>query len=156
MWSQEEIDKSSNDYQTRSWKMSDAAQNREKQEWKNEKPKLDNVRQMKVIYFIDPDDEEYKEILKNPRRKLERSMAPIMPCRKSHSKRFKKRFVVVESHETRQRANFRVLETISLREGGLKQSRIVEDGFFEEPSSRDCHNTYGDGRTQCVHVSGPK
>ena len=28
-------------------------------------------------------------------------------------------------------ANHRVLETISLREGGLKQSRIVEDGFLK-------------------------
>ena len=28
----------------------------------------------------DPDDEEYKEILKNAMRKLERPMAPAVPC----------------------------------------------------------------------------
>ena len=40
-----------------------AAQKREKQEWANEKSKLDNARRLRGIYFIDPDDEEYKEIL---------------------------------------------------------------------------------------------
>ena len=52
-------------------------------------------------------------------------------------------------------ANHRVLETISLREGGIKQSRVVENGFFEEPSSL-LQKKYGDGRIQCVHVSGSK
>ena len=33
-----------------------AAQNREKQEWAKEKPKLDNARRLRGIYFIDPDD----------------------------------------------------------------------------------------------------
>ena len=61
-----ETGKSSNDYETKScvaWSMEQhrkAAQNREKQEWKNEKPKLDNARRQKDTYFIDPDDEEYK------------------------------------------------------------------------------------------------
>ena len=46
-------------------KIGKAAQNREKQEWKNEKPKLDNARRRRGIYFIDPDDQDYKETLKN-------------------------------------------------------------------------------------------
>ena len=41
-----------------------AAQNREKQEWAKEKPKLDNARKLRGIYFIDPDDNEYPKILK--------------------------------------------------------------------------------------------
>ena len=41
-----------------------AAQNREKQEWAKEQPKLDNARRLRGINVIDPDDEEYKEILK--------------------------------------------------------------------------------------------
>ena len=41
-----------------------------------ERPKLDNARKMEGIYCIDLDDEEYKELLKNARRKLERLMAP--------------------------------------------------------------------------------
>ena len=32
--------------------------------------------------FIDPDDEEYKDILKNARSELERLMAPAMPCKR--------------------------------------------------------------------------
>ena len=44
------------------------------------KPKLDNARQLRGIFIIDPDDEEYKEILKNAKRKLEIPMAPTMPC----------------------------------------------------------------------------
>ena len=63
-------------------KIGEAAQNREKHEWAKEKPKLDNARKMRGIYFIDPDDEECKEILKNARRKLERSMAAVMPCKR--------------------------------------------------------------------------
>ena len=63
-------------------KFGKAAQNREKQEWAQEKPKLDNARRLRRIYFIGPDDEEYKEILKNARRNLERPMAAAMPCKR--------------------------------------------------------------------------
>ena len=61
-------------------KIGKAAQNREKQEWAKEKPTLDNARKLRGIYFIDPDDKVYSEIIekkkKNARRKLERPMAP--------------------------------------------------------------------------------
>ena len=59
-----------------------AAQNREKQEWAKEKPKFDNARKLRGIHFLDSDDREYSEILKNARRKLERLMAPAMPCKR--------------------------------------------------------------------------
>ena len=39
-------------------KIGKAPQNREKQEWKNEKPKLDNARRLRGICFIDPDDQD--------------------------------------------------------------------------------------------------
>ena len=42
-----------------STKIGKAAQNREKQERKNEKPKLDNARRLRGIYFVDPDDQDY-------------------------------------------------------------------------------------------------
>ena len=45
-------------------------------------PKLDNARKLRGIYFIEPDDKEYSEILKNARRTLERPMAPAMPCKR--------------------------------------------------------------------------
>ena len=47
----------------------------EKKDWAEEKPKLDNARKLWGIYFTDPDDKEYPEIIKNVRRKLERPMA---------------------------------------------------------------------------------
>ena len=57
----EEIDKDSNNYQTRSCmaRSLDAigkdAQNREKQEWARERLKLDSARKTRGIYFVDPD-----------------------------------------------------------------------------------------------------
>ena len=50
--------------------MSDASNRKEKQKWAFEKPKLDNARRLRGIYFIDPDDAEFKEIMKNARRKV--------------------------------------------------------------------------------------
>ena len=71
-------DKEANNIQARSlcgqrhWKnMSDTAQRKEKQKWAIEKPKLDNERRLRGIYFIDPADVEFKEFLKNARRKFE-------------------------------------------------------------------------------------
>ena len=36
---------------------------------------------MRGIYFIDPEDKEFKETSKNARKKLETSVAPAMPCK---------------------------------------------------------------------------
>ena len=52
---------------------------REKQTWSHEKLHLDNARKLRGIYFIDPEDEEFKETIKNARKKLETSMAPAVP-----------------------------------------------------------------------------
>ena len=100
-------------------KFGEAAQNREKQEWATVKTKLDNARRLRGIYFIDPDDKEYKESLKRAR-KMERPMTSAMRCNKSpkgitnvcaKSKNATEKTsntmydcIVVESHEsTRQR-----------------------------------------------------
>ena len=37
---------------------------------------------MRGMYFLDPEDEEYKEIIKNARRKLEVHMDAAIPCKK--------------------------------------------------------------------------
>ena len=49
------------------WKdMSEASKRNEKQKWAVEKKKkLDNSRKLRGIYFIDPDDGEFKDIMKN-------------------------------------------------------------------------------------------
>ena len=59
------------------------AELKEKQKWSEEKIHLDNARKLLGIYFIDPQDKEYKETIKNARKKLETSMAPAMTSKKS-------------------------------------------------------------------------
>ena len=54
---------------------------KEKQKWSNEKLHLDNARKLRGIYFIDPEDKEFKETIKNARKKLETPIAPAMPCK---------------------------------------------------------------------------
>ena len=66
--------------------MSDASKRKAKQKWAIEKPKLDNVRRLRGMYIIDTDDEEFKDIMKNARRKLEIPMPPAMPCKLQREK----------------------------------------------------------------------
>ena len=54
---------------------------KETQKWSHEKPHLDHARKLRGIYFIDPEDKEFKETIKNARKKLETPMAPAMPCK---------------------------------------------------------------------------
>ena len=56
---------------------------KEKQKWSIEKPKLDNARRLRGIYFIDPEDKEFKEIIEHALKKLETPMAPAMLCKTS-------------------------------------------------------------------------
>ena len=44
--------------------MFEKSQQKEKQHWEEEKPKLDNVRKLRGIYYIDPVDKEINETLK--------------------------------------------------------------------------------------------
>ena len=54
---------------------------KEKQKWSNEKLHLENARKLRGICVIDPEDKEFKETIKNARKKLETSVAPAMPCK---------------------------------------------------------------------------
>ena len=58
---------------------------KERQKWSHEKPKLDNDRKLRGIHFIDPEDKEFKETIKNARKKLEKPVAPAMPCKISNN-----------------------------------------------------------------------
>ena len=84
----EETDKTASDIQARS-KMARTLERigkkclAERQKWAIEKPKHDNARRLRGIYFIDPEDKEFKETIKNARKKLETPMAPAMPCKTS-------------------------------------------------------------------------
>ena len=50
----------------------------EQHKWSNEKLHLENARKLRGIYFIDPQDKELKETIKNAGKKLETSVAPAM------------------------------------------------------------------------------
>ena len=64
------------------WKsMGKHAKLKEKQKWSEEKLHHENARKLRGIYFIDPEDTEFKETIKNARKKLETSVAPAMPCK---------------------------------------------------------------------------
>ena len=54
---------------------------KEKQKWSNEQFHLENARKLRGIYFIDPEDKEFKETIKNALKKLETPVAPAMPCK---------------------------------------------------------------------------
>ena len=54
--------------------------------WAIEKRKLDNARRSRGIYFINPEDGEFKDIMKNARRRLEVPMPAAMPCKLQREK----------------------------------------------------------------------
>ena len=62
-------------------KMGKNAKLKERQKWSHEKPQLDNARKLRGIYFIDPEDKEFKETINNACKKLETPVASAMPCK---------------------------------------------------------------------------
>ena len=64
--------------------MSKNSKLKDKQNWAIEKPKLDNTRRLRGIYFNDPEHIGFKETIKNAQRKLEVPVARAMPCKKDN------------------------------------------------------------------------
>ena len=58
---------------------------RKMQKWSMEKPKLDDARRLRGIYFIDPEDKEFIETIRNARKKLETPKAPL--CLARHARK---------------------------------------------------------------------
>ena len=64
------------------WKsMGKNAKLKEKQKWSEEKIHLDNARKLRGIYFIDPEVKEFKETIKNARKKMETSLLLLCPAK---------------------------------------------------------------------------
>ena len=112
--------------------MSDAAIKRAKRRWAIEKPKLDITRQLRGIFLIEQNDEEFKLTIKAARRKLEIPMPAAMPCKipikisgethRSVGKRGTKYACVVDADES----------TRSRLEGAVHkhhQDRVTEKGM---------------------------
>ena len=74
----------------------EAAQIRDEQEWKNEKLKLDHAGRLRGITSSILMTKITKKLSKHARRKLERPMAPAMPCKKKARTSITK---VVAKHE---------------------------------------------------------
>ena len=60
-------------------KMGKNAKLKEKQKWSHEKLRVDHAGKLQGIFFIDPEDKEFKETIKNARKKLETPVAPALP-----------------------------------------------------------------------------
>ena len=54
---------------------------KEKQKWSHEKLHLENARKLRGIYCIDLEDKEFKDTIKNARKKLETPVALALPCK---------------------------------------------------------------------------
>ena len=80
--------------------MSDASKMQRKAKLAIEKPRLDNARRLRCIYFFDRDDEEFKDIKKNARGKLELPMPAAMPCKLQRDK-YRETCRTVEKHKTK-------------------------------------------------------
>ena len=82
-----ETDEETNDFKTRQCTARyveanvGCSEKESKHKWAIEKPKLDDARKLGGIFFIEPDDEEFKPIMKNSRRKLEVPMPPVVLCK---------------------------------------------------------------------------
>ena len=104
--------------------MSNASKRQEKQKWATEKPELDNARKLRGIYFIDPTDEEFKEIMKNARRKLEVPMPAAMPCETSLSRSRREACRTIGGHKTKYACVVEADESMRKRmEGSLHKNR---------------------------------
>ena len=88
MWSGERLTRKQTSTPDHLWpdlwiKFGRKAQLKERHKWSNEKPKLDDARRLRGIFVLDLEDKEFKETIKNARKKLEAPMAPAMPCKTS-------------------------------------------------------------------------
>ena len=79
----------------------------EKQKWSNEKLHLENAQKFRGIHFIDLEEKEFKETIKNARKKLETSVAPAMlgkimkNCGSGGSNKIKTKLVcILEANES--------------------------------------------------------
>ena len=137
--------------------MSEAAKKKEKQGWTVEKPKLDNVRKLRG-FFSDPEDGEYKETIKNARKRLkvpvEAAVHRVMKTRK-RAKKLRETVAgentnFMESHETR----WKRLESTLPRN---HQDHIAEKRFNSITHYKLVHKLFpclSDENSRCKSRSG--
>ena len=99
---------------------------------------LDNARKLRGIYFIDPEDKEFKETIKNVRKKLETPVAPAMPCKIMKSN---KNCGVV--HPTKSKQNLRVFwKPVNLQDCVWENHcRLIMKTILQEKETNHCSIT---------------
>ena len=119
------------------WKtMGKNAKLNEKRKWSNEKLHLENARKLRGIYFIDPEDKEFKETFKNARKKLETPIALAMRCKimkkncgSGASNKIKTRLACIleagESTKLRMGNHYQIIMKIILQEKGTTHYSII-------------------------------
>ena len=65
--------------------MGRTAKLKEKHKWSDEKPKLDNATRLRGIYFIDPEDKEFKETKKKQEENWKRQWLPLCLARQART-----------------------------------------------------------------------
>ena len=145
------------------WKhMSDAAKKKAKHKWAIEKPKLDNARQLRGIFFVEPDDAEFKHTIKNARGKLEIPMPAAMLCKTPVNCRGETCRSIGRS-KTKKACVVDADETMRVRSEGVptdvKKITSRQKGKFTEPSQL-CTQVYSDAssikHSECKGRSGEK
>ena len=87
--------------------MSDALKRKEKQKWAIEKPMLNNARKLRVIYFIDPDEGKFEDM-----------MPAAMPCRLQQLHDHRETCCTVGQHKTKYVCTVEADESIRIRMEG--------------------------------------
>ena len=104
--------------------MSRNAKMKEKQNWASERPKLENARKLRGMYFIDPEDKDFAKIIQNARKKLEIQTLLLCPARGQKSGTMT--CIQKDDHKSRLTCILEANETERLRMEGI-EPRIHED-----------------------------
>ena len=111
--------------------MSDASKREEKHKWVIEEPKLDNARRLRGIYIINPKDEEFKDLMKNARRKLEIPIPAVVPCKTSLCRSSRETCRDIGKHKTKYACIVEADESVRIRTEGAPH-RYHEDHIAEK------------------------
>ena len=135
--------------------MSGASKRKEKPKWTIQKPKLDNARKSRGIHFIDPEDEEFEEIMENARRKLEIQMPAAVPCKTSLCQSSRETCSAIGGHKTKYACIVEADESMRIR---LERAphRYHEDHIAGKGMNSQCHYASSNENTRCKGSSGKK
>ena len=142
--------------------MYDASKRKAKQKFAIEKPKLDNARKLRGIFFIEPEDEDFKHTIKNARRKLEIPMPAAMQCKTPVNCR-KETCRSIGRSKTKYACIVDADETMRVRSEGVptmsRRSHLGKRNKFTEPSQLGTQ-VYSDAssikHSECKGCSGKK